>query len=232
MTLSFAERFELGSSGKERLLIRGSLRILVELVLNCVFRASSAFKLFGAGLRSPELCFSGHQCLQVIRGWASVPRIVFSGRQCLQVIRGWASVPRIVLFGPAVPSSYSRLGFGPSNCLFGPAVPSSYSRLGFGPSNCLFQASSAFRLFEAGLRSLELSFFRPAVPSGYSRLGFGPSNCLFRPSNAFKVFELELRIFESLLSSRQRHYTIRAWVSEPSKRIPRPSASSFCLSMG
>jgi hypothetical protein len=41
---------------------------------------------------------------------------------------------------------------------FGPAVPSSYSRLGFGPSNCLFRASSAFKLFEAGLRSLELSF--------------------------------------------------------------------------
>jgi hypothetical protein len=84
---------------------------------NCLFRASSAFKLFEAGSRSLELSFLGQQCLQVIRGWASVPRIVF----------------------------------------FGPAVPSSYSRLGFGPSNCLFRASSAFKLFEAGSRSLELS---------------------------------------------------------------------------
>jgi hypothetical protein len=46
----------------------------------------------------------------------------------------------------------SRIAF------FGPAVPSGYSRLGFGPSNYLFRASSAFKLFEAGLRSLELSF--------------------------------------------------------------------------
>jgi hypothetical protein len=119
------------------------------------------------------------------------------GQQCLQVIRGWASVPRIVFFGPAVPSSYSRLGFG--------------------PSNRLFRASSAFKLFEAGLRSLVSSFsgqqclqvirgwasvprivfFGPAVPSSYSRLGFGPSNCLFRLSNAFKVFEFELRILET-----------------------------------
>jgi hypothetical protein len=121
----------------------------------------------------------------------------FSGQQCLQVIRGWASVLRIVFFEPAVPSSYSRLGFG--------------------PSNCLFRACSAFKLFEAGLRSLELSFsgqqclqvirgwasvlrivfFGPAVPSSYSRLGFSPSNCLFWFSNAFKVFELELRTLET-----------------------------------
>jgi hypothetical protein len=144
--LSFAERFELGSSSKGCLLIRGSFRFLVEIVSNCLFRASSAFKLFEAGLRSLELYFSGQQCLQVIRGWASAPQIVF----------------------------------------FGPAVPSSYSRLGFGLSNCLFRASSAFKLFEAGLRILELSFlaqqclqsvramdlriipFKPAAPLYYS----------------------------------------------------------------
>jgi hypothetical protein len=39
---------------------------------NCLFRASSAFKLFEAGLRSLELSFSGQQCLQVIRGRALV----------------------------------------------------------------------------------------------------------------------------------------------------------------
>jgi hypothetical protein len=52
------------------------------------FRASSAFKIFEAGLRSLELLFSGQQRLQDIRGRASVPRIAF--------------------FGPAAPSRYSR----------------------------------------------------------------------------------------------------------------------------
>jgi hypothetical protein len=123
------------------------------------FRASSAFKLFEDGLRSLELFLSGQQCLQVIRGRTSVPRVAFfwassafkifeaglrplklflSGQQCLQVIRGRASVPRIISFGPAVPSRYSRQGFG--------------------PSNYFFRASSAFKIFEAGLRSFELSF--------------------------------------------------------------------------
>jgi hypothetical protein len=131
-----------------------------------LFRASSAFELFEAGLRSLESPFSGQQCLRVIRGRTSVPRIAF----------------------------------------FGPAVPSSYSRPDFGPSNRLFRASSAFELFEAGLRSLEspfsgqqclqvirgrtlvprIAFFGPAAPSSYSRLGFGPSNHLLRSSNIFK----------------------------------------------
>jgi hypothetical protein len=116
-TLSFVEHFELGPLSKECPLVRGSFRFLVDFPSSCLFWASSAFKLFEARLRSLELSFLGQQCLQVIRGWASVPRIVF----------------------------------------FGSAVPSSYSRLGSGPSNCLFRASSASRLFEAGLRSLELS---------------------------------------------------------------------------
>jgi hypothetical protein len=84
---------------------------------NWVFRARNVCS-FETGLRSLGLSFSGQQCLQVIRGWASVPRIVF----------------------------------------FRSAVPSSYSRLAFGPSNCLFWVSSAFKLFEDGLRSLKLSF--------------------------------------------------------------------------
>jgi hypothetical protein len=123
-----------------------------------------------------------------------------SGQQRLQDIRGRTSVPRIVSFGPAAPSRYSRQDFG--------------------PSNCLFRASSTFKIFEAGLRSLELLlsgqqrlqdirgrasvpriFFGSAVPSNYSRSGFDPSNCLFWPSNAFKEFELELRTFESSFSS-------------------------------
>jgi hypothetical protein len=132
---------------------------------NCIritsFRASSAFNIFEAGLRSLELSLLGQQRLQDIRGRASVPRIIS----------------------------------------FGPAAPSTYSRQGFGLSNYLFRASSAFKIFEAGLRSLELSLsgqqrlqdirgrasvpriisFGPAAPSRYSRPGFGPSNCLFGP---------------------------------------------------
>jgi hypothetical protein len=136
MTRSFAERFEWGSSSKECLILRGNFRSRLFRIVyfgpaapsrysrqgfgpsNCLFWASSTFKIFEAGLRSLELSFSGQQCLQDIQGRALVPRIVF----------------------------------------FGPAVPSRYSRQGFGPSNYLFRASSTFKLFEAGLRSLELSF--------------------------------------------------------------------------
>jgi hypothetical protein len=135
----------------EQGMLAPSREFSIEIVLNCFFRASSAFKLFEAGLRSLEL--------------------PLSGQQCLQVIRGWASVPQIASFGLAVPSSYSRSGF-------------------------------------------------------------DPSNCLFRPSYAFKVSELELRTFESSLSSLQRHHAIRVQMSEPSKRIPRLLAPSFCSSMG
>jgi hypothetical protein len=114
-------------------------------------------------------------------------------------------------------------------------VPSSYSRLGFGPSNCLLRASSAFKLFETGLRSLEssssgqqclqvirawalvprITFFGPAVPSNYSSLGFSPSNHLFRASSAFKLFEPGLQSLESSLSSQQRFCFIRVRVSVP-----------------
>jgi hypothetical protein len=134
--LSFAERFERGSSNQGCLLFRENFSI--EVVLNCSFRASSAFKVFEAGLRSLELFLSGQQRLQGIRGRASVSRIASSGQQRLQDIRGGTSVPRIVSFGPAAPSRYSRQGFG--------------------PLNCFFRASSAFKIFEVGLRSFELPF--------------------------------------------------------------------------
>jgi hypothetical protein len=136
-TLSFVERFEWVSLGKECLLpqvIQGRTSVLRIVFFgpavpssylrpdfgpsNRPFRASSAFKLFEGGLRSFESSFSGQKCLQVIRGRTSVLRIVF----------------------------------------FGPAVPSSYLRPDFGPSNRPFRASSAFKLFEAGLRTPELFF--------------------------------------------------------------------------
>jgi hypothetical protein len=142
---------------------------------------------------SRQFCFS----LDVLSGLRSL-ELTSSGQQCLQVIRDWASVPRIVFFGPAVPSNYSRLGFG--------------------PSNCLLRASCAFKLFEPGLWSLELSslgqqclqvirdwasvprivFFGPAVPSNYLSLGFSPSNHLFRASSASALFEFGPRSLESL----------------------------------
>jgi hypothetical protein len=149
---------------------------LIEVVLNCSFRASSAskvfevglrslelplwasgaFKIFEAELRSLELFLSGQQRLQSIRGRTSVSRITSSGQQRLQDIRGGTSVPQIVSFGPAAPPKYSRQDFGLSNYLFGPAAPSRYSRRNFGPSNCFFWASSTFKIFEVGLQSLKL----------------------------------------------------------------------------
>jgi hypothetical protein len=136
-----------------------------------LFRASSAFKLFEAGLRSLESPFSGQQCLQVIRGWTSVPRITF----------------------------------------FGPAVPSSYSRPDFGPSNRLFRASSAFKLFEAGLRSLESPF------SGQQHL-----QVIRGRASVPRIVFYGLAIPSKCLSLSHR----------PSKCIPRPPASSFCSSKG
>jgi hypothetical protein len=90
--------------------------------------------------------------------------------------------------------------------------------------NCFFWASSTFKIFEAGLQSLELlssgqqrlqdirggalvpriAFFGPAVPSRYSRRGFSPSNCFLRASSAFKIFEARLQSLELLSSGQQR----------------------------
>jgi hypothetical protein len=98
-----------------------------------------------------------------------VLELLFSGQQRLRHIRGETSVPRIIAFGPAAPSTYSRRDFG--------------------PSNYRFRASSAFDIFEARLRSLELLLsgqqrlrhirgetsvpriiiFGPSAPSTYSR---------------------------------------------------------------
>jgi hypothetical protein len=131
---------------------------------NCFFWASSAFKLFEAGLRSLELFLSGQQRLQVIRGRTLVPRIVS----------------------------------------FGPAAPSSYSRQDFGPSNCFFRASSAFKLFEAGLWSLELSF-RASCAFKIFEAGFRSLELSFRASRAFELFALlEIPIYPTVKFSTRR----------------------------
>jgi hypothetical protein len=84
-TLSFVERFEWVSLGKE-------------CSLELFFQASSAFKIFEAGLRSLELFF-----------WASSAFKIFeAGLWSLELF-----------FGLAAPSRYSRQGFGPSNCFLG-----------------------------------------------------------------------------------------------------------------
>jgi hypothetical protein len=105
---------------------------------NCLFRVSGALKLFVVGLRSLDFFFRVSSTLKLFEAGLRSLELSFSGQQYPQVIRGRAAVPRIVFFGPAVPSSYSRSGFG--------------------PANRLFRASSAFKLFEVGLRSLELFF--------------------------------------------------------------------------
>jgi hypothetical protein len=87
---------------------------------NCFLWASSAFKLFGARLRSLELSSSGQQCLQVIQDWALVPRIIF--------------------FGPVVPSNYSSLGFSPSNHLFRASNASALFEFGPRSLESLFRA--------------------------------------------------------------------------------------------
>jgi hypothetical protein len=113
------------------------------------------------------------------------------------------------------------LPFCPRVISFGPAAPSMYSRQDFGPSSYPFWASSAFDIFESGLRSLELSLsgqqrlrhvrvrapvpriisFGPAAPSTYSSQGTGPSNYLFRASSAIETFEAGFRSFERFLST-------------------------------
>jgi hypothetical protein len=138
-----------------------------------------------------------------------------SGQQRLRIIRVRASVPRISSFGPAAPPNYLSAGFG--------------------PSNLFLRASSAYELFECGLRSFEslpsgqqrlriirvrasvpqISSFGPAAPPNYSSAGFGPSNLFLRASSASELFECGFRSLESLPSGQQRLRIIRVRASVP-----------------
>jgi hypothetical protein len=130
---------------------------LIEFVSNCLFRASSAFKIFEAELRSLEFffrlaapsrysgqdfspsnyLFRARSAFKIFGAGLRSLELSFSGPQRLRDIRGRSSVPWIVPFGPVAPSRYSRPDFGSSNC---------------------FLVSSTFTLFEVGFRSLDLPF--------------------------------------------------------------------------
>jgi hypothetical protein len=155
---------------------------------SCVAQTHSRF--FGDSVFASNWVFRARNACSFDAGLRSL-KSSFSGQQCLQVIRGRTSVPRIVFFRSAVPSSYSRPDFG--------------------PSNRLFRASSAFKLFEARLRSLESSF------SG--------QQCL----QAIRGWASVPRIVLDGLAIPLKCLSLN---HGPSKRIPRPPASSFCLDKG
>jgi hypothetical protein len=135
------------------------------------------------------------------------------GQQRLRIIRVWASVPRIAFIGPTAPPNYSSAGFS--------------------PSNRLLRASSASKLFECGLWSLEPSslgqqrlriirvwalvprivFIGPTSPPNYSSAGFSPSNRLLWARSASELFECGLQSLESSSSGQQRLRIIRVEAS-------------------
>jgi hypothetical protein len=160
---------------------------------NHLFWASSAFKLFEAGLRSLKSAFSGQQCLQVIRGRTLVPRIAF--------------------FGPAVPSSYSRPDFGPSNQLFRASSAFKLFEAGLRSLESTFLGQQCLQVIRGRTSVPRIAFFGPAVPSSHSRPDFGPSNRLFQASSAFKSFEARLRSLESPFSGQQCLQVIRGRTS-------------------
>jgi hypothetical protein len=151
------------------------IRIVLEL-LSFGLAAPSRYSRQGFG---PSNClFSGQQRLQDIRGRASVPRItLFRASSAFKIFEAGLRSLELLSFGPAAPSRYLRQGFGLSNCLFlGQQRLQDIQGRASVPRITLFRASSAFKIFEAGLQSLELLSFGPAAPSRYSRQGFGPSN--------------------------------------------------------
>jgi hypothetical protein len=199
---------------------------------NHLFRVSSAFKLFEAGLRSLESSSSGQQRLRIIRVRASIPRIIF--------------------IGLVAPPNYSSAGFGPSNHLHRASSASELFECGLRSLESSSSGQQRLRIILVRASVPRTVFFGPTVPSGYSRPGFGPSNHLFRVSSALRLFEAGLRSLESSFSGQQCLQAIRGWASVPrivfyglaipskcsslnygpSKRIPRPPASSFCSSKG
>jgi hypothetical protein len=127
---------------------------------SCLFRASSAFETFEAGLRSLELSLSG--------------------QQRLRDVRGGTLVPRVVSFGPAALSRHSRQDFGPSSCLF--RASSAFETFGAGLQSLELSLSRQQRLRDIRGRAsiCRVVSFDPIIPSENSGSSFGPLNHLLR----------------------------------------------------
>jgi hypothetical protein len=130
------------------------------------------------------------------------------------------------------------------------AAPLYYLSAGFGPSNCFFWASSAYILFECGLRSLksllsgqlrlfiirvrasvpQIVSFGPAAPLYYLSAGFGPSNCFLLANSASLLFEFGFWSLELFLSGQQRLYIIRVRASVPRIASFGPATPLYYLS--
>jgi hypothetical protein len=87
--------------------------------------------------------------------------------------------------------------------------------VGFGPSNCLLRASSAFQLFETGLRSLELSSLGQQCLQVIRDWASVPRIVFFGPAVSSKLFEPGLWSLELSHSGQQCLQIIRAWASVP-----------------
>jgi hypothetical protein len=150
-TLSFL-LLELLLSGQQRLrCIR--YRIPVPRVISFGLAAPSMYSRQDFGPSS--YLFRASSAFDVFETGFRSLELSLSGQQRLRCIRDRIPVPRVISFGPAAPSMYSRQYFG--------------------PSSYLFRASSAFDVFEIGLRSLELYFRASSVfetsEAGFSSLG-------------------------------------------------------------
>jgi hypothetical protein len=111
-----------------------------------------------------------------------------SGQQCLQVIRGWASVPRIASSGPAVPSSYLRLGFGPSNCLFRASSAFRLFKVGLRFLELPLSGQQCLQVIRGQALIPRVVFFGPAMPSKCPSSSCGPLNHPFRACSATMLF--------------------------------------------
>jgi hypothetical protein len=125
------------------------------------FRASSAFKLFEAGLRSLELPFfrasSAFNLFEARLRSLELP--FFRASSAFKLFETGLWSLEVSSSGQQCLQVIRDRALVPRIIFFGRAVPSNCLSLGFSPSNHLFRASSASALFKFGLLSLE-SLFR------------------------------------------------------------------------
>jgi hypothetical protein len=177
-----------------------------------VLSFSSRFSCFTCTARTYAM-FSGRFwfLLDVLSGLRSL-KLSFSGQQCLQAIRAWASVPRIVFFGPPEPSSYSRLGSSPSNCLLRASRALKLFETGLRSLKFSSSGQKSPQAIRDWAPVPRIVFFGPAEPSNYSRSGFVPSNYFLRAGSALEFFELGLWSLEFFSLGRQCSCLIRVWI--------------------